>query len=47
MTYQEPLITRINRLMQELEESIDRVQEISVELENIVNEERLEQNDWK
>lgn len=43
----EPLISRINRLMQELEESIDKIQSISVELDNLVKEERLSENDWK
>lgn len=43
----EPLISRINMLMQELEESIDKIQSISVELDNLVKEERSMSNDWK
>lgn len=43
----EPLISRINRLMQEIEESIDKIQSISVELDNLVKEERSMSNDWK
>lgn len=43
----EPLISRINRLMQELEESIDKIQSISVELDNLVKEEMNSYDDGK
>jgi hypothetical protein len=45
--YDEPLISRINRLMQELEESIDKIQSISSELANIVSDERNSYDDGK
>lgn len=43
----EPLISHINRLMQELEESIDKIQSISVELDNLVKEEMNSYDDGK
>lgn len=43
----EPLISRINRLMQEIEESIDKIQSISVELDNLVKEEMNSYDDGK
>ena len=43
----EPLITRINRLMQGLEEHTMAIQEISVELNRIVQQSKEEENDWK
>ena len=43
----EPLVSRINRLMQDLEVAVDRVQAISIELEHIVKEEQASENDWK
>ena len=47
MKYDEPLISHINRLMQELEESIDKIQSISVELANLVKDERNSYDDGK
>lgn len=43
----EPLVSRINRLMQDLEVAVDRVQSISIELEHIVLEEQASENDWR
>lgn len=43
----EPFITRINRLMQELEEHTNAIQGISVELNRIVQQSKEEENDWK
>mgnify|MGYP000899810295 FL=1 len=43
----EPMISRINRLMQKLEDYTITIQWISNELVRIVEEEKKEQNDWK
>ena len=43
----EPMISRINRLMQKLEDCTITIQWISNELVRIVEEEKKEQNDWK
>ena len=43
----EPLITRINRLMQKLEDCTTTIQWISVELVKIVEEERNSYDDGK
>lgn len=45
--HEEPLVSKINRLMRELEEHINCIQGISVELSQIVEEEKNQRNDWR
>lgn len=47
MYEQEPFVRQINRLLQELEEHVYAIQQISVELNRIVIDSKKEENDWR